>query len=105
MPTYQWVTNSNAAPMVSDSGAGFIEAESPEAALRQIVAKYTHPCGLYCASIRSPDVANKTLAMYKSSRAATSLAAGTGTHETIDGKLFVNGVEAEVKPEHFEVMA
>ncbi|GAG66938.1 unnamed protein product, partial [marine sediment metagenome] len=51
METYQYRTNSNAAPFFSDPGDGFIEAETPMEALKDVVANYSHDCGLYSATI------------------------------------------------------
>ena len=42
--------NSFAAPFFSDSSTSFVEAETPEAALKKFAADYKHPCGLYAAS-------------------------------------------------------
>lgn len=45
------VSNSFAAPFVSDTGTGFVKANNPEEALETFAAKYSHPCGLYCAVV------------------------------------------------------
>lgn len=102
MKTYQFQTNSNAAPFCSDSNSGFIEAESPMQALKEVVSKYTHPAGLYSASINEATVENKMVARYLSSRAATSYCAGVGSHETKGGKLYVNGELAIEQMEKWE---
>lgn len=49
MKEYFVVTNSFAAPFVSDRGERYVMAASPEAALEQVAATYAHPCGLYAA--------------------------------------------------------
>lgn len=47
--TYFVVTNSFAAPFCSDTGTGFVDADTPEQALYQAAATYTHPARLYAA--------------------------------------------------------
>lgn len=43
------ISNSFAAPFVSDSGRHFVSATSPAAALEKFAAEYSHPAGLYAA--------------------------------------------------------
>ena len=42
--------NSFAAPFFSDSLSGWVEADSPSAALEKFAADCKHPCGLYAAN-------------------------------------------------------
>lgn len=49
MTEYFIVANSFAAPFISDTSKGFVEANSPEEALNKFAENYTHPCGLYAA--------------------------------------------------------
>lgn len=100
--TYQWHTNSNAAPFCSDSDSGFIEAGSPMEALKKIVSEYKHPAGLYAATINEPTVENKMVARYLSARANTASKAGTGLYETRNGELYVNDKPAKKHNEIYE---
>ena len=102
METYHFKVNSNAAPIFSDPGSGFIEASDPMTALRKVVADYGHPCGLYSASIIKCSPDQPVLANYLSARAATSVDAPCGTHHWEDDKLLVDDVEQEVKEERYE---
>jgi len=60
---YYYQTNSNAAPFISDVYSDFIEAPTAMLALKQVVAEYKHPCGLYAAVIQS-ESKQKTLARF-----------------------------------------
>lgn len=102
MKTYQFNTNSNAAPFFSDSDSGFIDAESPLDALEKVVKKYDHPAGLYAATINECSEKNTMLARYLSAKAATSKLGGTGMHQWKNGRLFVNDKEIEMKKELWE---
>jgi hypothetical protein len=51
MSEFYVVTNSNAAPFVSDTSAKFVGAETPKEALDITVENYSHPCGLYAAAV------------------------------------------------------
>lgn len=50
MAEYFILTTSFAAPFVSETDTTYIEAESPEAALELIAARYSNPPGLYAAA-------------------------------------------------------
>jgi hypothetical protein len=108
MNIYQWKANSNAAPFFSDLSEGFMEEESPMAALRKVVKNYNHPCGLFSAVILEPTPENRVLVRYLSKRAATQDKAPCGVTRWDGDRLFVNGVEIpleesifqEVKEEH-----
>ena len=99
---FQFNTNSNAAPFFSDHDSGFIEAESAMDALKEVVEKYSHPAGLYSATINEVSVENKVLARYLSGKAHTATTAPTGGTEWRDGKLFVDGVEIPQQDEVYE---
>lgn len=73
-------------------------------ALKKIVANYNHPAGLYSASINEATVENKIVARYLSAKAATSSSAGCGSHETKNGKLYVNGKEVKEQNEVYEIL-
>ncbi len=105
MKTYQYHTNSNAAPFCSDSASGFIKADDPMEALAFVVAKYGHPAGLFSAIIKEPTVENKLLARYESPRCATQSRAGCGTHQWREDGLYVNDVKAPKQSESFELVA
>ncbi len=49
MNEYFIVANSFAAPFVSDTSEKFVVATTPEEALKQYAAEYSHPAGLYAA--------------------------------------------------------
>jgi hypothetical protein len=49
MSEYFIVTNSFAAPFVSDQDTSFAQGESPAEALESAVASYKHPAGLFAA--------------------------------------------------------
>lgn len=102
MNTYQWKANSNAAPFFSDPSEGFIEAESPMAALRKVVKDYDHSCGLFSAVILEPTPENRVLARYLSKRAATQVKAPCGLTRWEGDRLFVNGVEIPLEESIFE---
>jgi hypothetical protein len=51
MPEYFVVTNSFAAPFVSDTDVRFIVADDPASALTEVVNTYRHPAGLYSAAV------------------------------------------------------
>lgn len=73
---YQYETTSNASPLFSELGVGFITAKDPMVALEKVVAAYKHPAGLFSAAILSgPKRAPYIAARYMSSRAATMEAA------------------------------
>lgn len=50
---YFIVANSFAAPFVSDQSEHFEEADSPEKALKQFAARYSHPARLFAAACYS----------------------------------------------------
>ena len=100
--TFQYVTNSNSAPAVSDTESGFVEGDDAMSALWQVVSSYKHPAGLYSAVIRLPIPSNPTVATYLSSEAATSVDAGCGLHHYEDDVLYVDGEPVDVKPERYE---
>jgi len=50
MTEYFIVANSFAAPFFSDQSTAYAKGETPEAALTDFVAKYSHPAGLYSAA-------------------------------------------------------
>lgn len=50
MKEYFIVSNSFAAPFVSDTGQHFQEATDPKRALELFAEGYKHPCGLYSAA-------------------------------------------------------
>ena len=102
--TYQYMTHSNAAPFVSDTNSGFIEATSPKAALEEIVRNYKHPAGLYSAAILEPSPANPILARYLSGRAAIQNAAPTGLHEWKEDGLYVDGKKVPERQELYEIL-
>lgn len=99
---YQWETNSNAAPFVSDTDSGFIEAEDSKTALEKIVKDYKHPCGLYAAVIKEVSVENRVVARYLSSRAATLQDAPSGLREWREDELYINNKRMEDKEERYE---
>lgn len=98
---FYYETKSNAAPLFLDTNDGFIEADDPMSALHMVVDKYNHPGGLYAAMIEEYSEQRKLLALYLSSRAATSMAAGRGTHKWRDGRLYVDGIRQQQAPESF----
>ena len=100
--TYQWQANSNAAPFCSSTSQGFIEADSPMKALKDVVKNYKHPAGLYAATINECTPGNKMAAQYLSSKAATSEDAACEMHQQKADGLYVNGKKAEIKPERYE---
>jgi hypothetical protein len=102
--TYQYVTNSNAAPFVSDTDSGFIESADPMSALEEIVQNYRHPAGLFAAVIKAPTPKNPVLARYLSARAATQESGGCGSHEYKEDGLYVNGKKVQEKKERYELM-
>lgn len=62
--TYHYITYSDAAPFFSDTSSGFIDADTPIIALRELVKKYNHPTGLYSAMIEECKPNPKMLAQY-----------------------------------------
>lgn len=102
MKTYQWKANSNAAPFFSDPSEGFIDAEGPMEALKKVVADYTHPCGLYAATILEASPDNHVLARYLSNRAATQAKAPNGMTKWEGDTLYVNGKEIPLRDELWE---
>lgn len=100
---YQYETNSFAAPFVSDSDSGFIEATDPMAALRMVVHNYDHPCGLYAAVIREATPKNPVVARYLCPIAAAEEAAakGKGCYSRLrtEEGLFIDDKKVEPKPE------
>lgn len=102
MPTYQWKANSNAAPLTSDPSEGFIDADSPMDALREVVASYDHPLGLYSAVILEPTPENSVVARYLSARAATVRKAPVGLTKWEGDDLYVDGVRVTPAEEIFE---
>ena len=60
MTEYFIMTNSFAAPFFSDTNSCYREAETPEQALEQEAAEYSHPSGLFSAvAYSSADARNK----------------------------------------------
>ena len=102
METYQWKANSNAAPFFSDSSEGFINAESPMEALHKVVAGYTHPCGLFAATISLPTPENPVVARYLSARAATAEEAPSGLTKWVGDILYVDEIEIPASKEIYE---
>ena len=103
--TYQYQTNSNAAPFVSDTDRGFIESSDPMAALEEVVKNYSHPMGLFAAVISAPTPENPVLARYLSARAATQEAAPSGTTGWEEDGLYVDGKKVSDKKEVFELVS
>ncbi len=101
--TYFFETNSNAAPFVSDRDSGFVKAENPVEALKEVIAKYRHSCGLYAAIIMEASPEQVPLARYLSARAATNADAPCGmTHWENDG-LVVDSKKFPIKNARIEV--
>jgi len=95
MKEYFVVTNSFAAPFISDQGTRFVEAHNPNAALRRVAKEYKHPAGLYAADCyESADAYHKNeprLARWLSNKAqacegATSLYSDGPEKVEIDGE-------------------
>ena len=101
---YQYVTNSNAAPFVSDTDSGFIEATDPKSALEKIVRSYKHPAGLYAAVIKLPTPENPVVARYLSGRAATLDSAPTGLTQWKEEGLYVDDKKIPDKKELYEIV-
>lgn len=101
---FQYHANSNAAPFVSDTSEGFIEATDPMAALEKVVQDYKHPAGLFAATISEPTPENPTLARYLSARAATSQAAPCGLTEWKQDGLYVDGKKISERQETYELV-
>lgn len=82
MPEYFIVTNSFAAPFMSDMDTQYIFAESPEDALARLATRYRHPAGLYAAvAYASADAYHKgkaPLARWMSNAAAAKERAAEG---------------------------
>lgn len=51
MSEYFIHATSFAAPFFSEESTGYIEADSPTAALERFAAKYSHPAGLFAADV------------------------------------------------------
>lgn len=51
MPEYFIVANSFVAPIVSDISHDYIMADTPREAMKQFIANYDHPAGLYAANL------------------------------------------------------
>ena len=102
--TFQYETNSNAAPFVSDTGSGFIEAADPMVALEEVVKTYDHPAGLFAAVIRAPTPKNPILARYFSARAATQEAAPCGLTGWEQDGLYVDGKKVPERKERYELV-
>ncbi|MBI1973084.1 hypothetical protein HYS50_03695 [Candidatus Woesearchaeota archaeon] len=102
--TFQYETNSNAAPFVSDTGRGFIEAADPMVALEDVVKTYDHPAGLFAAVIRAPTPENPILARYLSARAATQEAAPCGLTQWKQDGLYVNDKKVSERKERYELV-
>lgn len=101
---FQYVTNSNAAPFVSDTDEGFIRAADAMSALEKVVKKYKHPAGLYAAQIREPTPENPVLARYLSARAATVEDAPCGMTEWKQNGLYVDDKKMPQKKEVYELV-
>lgn len=101
---FQYRTESNAAPMCSDSGEGFIEATDAMAALEEVVRNYSHPCGLFSAVICAPTPRNPVLARYLSARAATQVSAPLGFQGWQPDGLYVDGRKVPAKKELYELV-
>ena len=69
------VTNSMAAPFVSDTDYRFVKAKTAAAALKWAMKAYRHPCGLYAAAVYADANAlakgKPALATWDSSKAKT----------------------------------
>jgi len=102
--TFQYVTNSNAAPFVSDTGSGFIEATDPMVALEDVVKTYDHSAGLFAAVIRAPTPENPILARYLSARAATQEAAPCGLTQWRQDGLYVDDKRISERKERYELV-
>src|SRR3989338_6326079 len=102
--TFQYVTNSNAAPFVSDTGSGFVEATDPMAALEDVVKAFDHPAGLFAAVIRAPTPENPILARYLSTRAATQEAAPCGLTQWKQDGLYVDDKKVSERKEKYELV-
>ena len=90
MVVYHYQTNSFAAPFFSDPSEGFVESLTPMDALKKVVAEYTHPCGLYAATIESCEPKPKQLARFLSATAVAQQKAVELSHGGIrrDGDKF-----------------
>ncbi len=102
--TFQYVTNSNAAPFVSDTESGFIDAANPRVALEEVVKTYDHPAGLFAAVIRAPTPENPILARYLSARAATQEAAPCGLTIWKEDGLYVDGKKVPERKERYKLV-
>ena len=107
MKVYFWETNSNAAPFFSDPNIGFIEAETAMKALKEVVAKYKHPCGLYAAIVTTCEPQPKTLARYLSAKAvateeATKLSEGGITKENDKIRILKVGREVFIEVKDYK---
>jgi len=102
MNTYQYVTNSNAAPFLSDTYEGFIEAATAIDALRKVVDEYKHPCGLFAAVIKLPTVENTVVARYLSNRAVTQESAKCGLCKWEGDNFYLNGELMPLRCEKWE---
>ena len=103
MTEYFIVANSNAAPFFSDPGEGFIEAETPTEALKEVVTNYKHSLGLFSATINEPSPENPVLAMYLSPRAHTQNKAPCGLHRWEGDTLIVNDKEQPALDEIYKL--
>ena len=103
MDTYYYVTNSNSAPMFSDTSNGFITIETPMKALKKVVKEYKHPCGLFAAVVYECSPKQKMLARYLSARANT-LDGVTGRVFCEGNKITVDDKRLKLKRSKYEVM-
>lgn len=101
---FQYITKSNAAPFVSDTDSGFIEATNPMLALEEIVGNYKHPSGLFSAAVLEPSPKNLVLARYLSARAATAESAPCGSTKWERDGLYVDGKKVPEKNEMYELI-
>jgi hypothetical protein len=103
MTMYQYKANTYARPFFSETYSGFVEENDPMTALRMTVGPTgDDEEGYYSVAIYECTPANKCLARYLSSKAATSVDAGCGVHRWEGDSLFVDDKLADVKPERFE---
>lgn len=103
MPIYQWKTNTNGCPMVSEPHDGFIRANTPLEAINKVINRHNHPCGLFSAGIFDVSEENRLLVRYDSKRAATQSDAPCGTHHWDGDRLYVDDVLMVSKSARIEV--
>jgi len=93
--------NSFAAPFFSDTSHAYVEAKTPAQALEQFAADYSHPCGLYAATVySSADARNKgekPLARWLSNQARQLQGVTGSIRMDAPGKGEINGEPVEIK--------